>query len=359
MMTPPAAGLVLATRRELLDPHARVLLDVVAARGHRHWMLWVYHSGRYQLRIGIGAAMFGFTAGALRRIDPPSPDGPARHINGAARDLIRAKHGTKQSLAARGVTWVPEGRRFAADAVEAALAYAASLGGPVVVKPDRGSQGLNVAIDLTEPAAIRRAFLHAAAGRGGDAVVVERSLSGEMFRFFYAAPRVAGIRISRPPSVIGDGATSIAGLVAAKNAERLRRDAPGHYPIPLGAEVDAYLARSGRTRDSVPAAGEWVTLRLLPNASVGGDFVNVARDAFDSSYIARVEDTCARLGLMVAGLDTIIADRAQPASAATFAILEINNAPGIVTYAKPWEGPPYDVAGALVDLMERLAAETA
>lgn len=354
-----AAGLVLATRPDLLDPHARALLEVVAARGHRHWMLWLYRTGRYQLRIGIGDAVFGFAVGALRRVDPPAPDGHDRHINGPDRDRINAKHGTKLTLAAHGITCVPEGRHFAADAVVDALAYAAALGGPVCVKPDRGSQGVNVAIGLTDPAIIRRAFLHAAAGRGGGgAVVVERSLTGDMIRFYYAAPRVVGIRVSRPPRVIGDGASTIAALVAAKNRERRRRDAPGHKPIPLDADVDAYLARSGLSRASVPAAGEQVTLQLMCVSAAGGDYVNLAPEALHPSYAAFVEDVCARLGLTVVGLDTIVADRSQPLSSSNFAILEINNSPGVVTYDKPWEGPPQDVLGAVVDLMERLAAET-
>lgn len=358
MTVPPAAGIALATRPELLDPHARALLGVVAARGHRHWMLWLYRTGRFQLRIGIGAAVFGFASGALHRVDPAAPNGPPDHINGANRHRINAKQRTKETLAGHGVTCVPEGRRFAADGVAAALAYAAALGGPVCVKPDSGSQAVNVAIDLTDPAAIRSAFLRAAAGRGGKAVVVERSLSGEMIRFYYAAPRVVGIRISRPPSVIGDGVSTIAALVAAKNHERLRRDAPGHKPIPLNADVDAYLARSGLSRASVPAAGEPVTLQLMCVSAAGGDYVNLAPEALHPSYVAFVEDVCGRLGLTLVGLDTIVPDRTQPLTASNFTILEINNSPGVVTYDKPWEGPPQDVLGAVVDLLERLGAET-
>lgn len=359
MTVPPAVGLAVATQPDLLDPHARALLVALAPRGHRHWMVWLYQTGRYLLHAQIAEAVFSFAAGALRRIDPAAPNSRGRHINGAAHKTVRSKHAAKQTLTARGFTCFPEGRRFAPDEVEAALAYAAGLGGAVCVKPDLGTNGINVAIDLTEPAAIRAAFERAGGGLGGEAIVVERSLVGEMVRFVYVAPRVVGIRISRPPSVVGDGFTPIADLVAAKNRERLHRDRPGHYPIVVDANVEAYLARAGMTLDSVPAPGARVTLQLLPNAAVGGDFVNCAPAGIDPSYIAFVETICADLALKVAGLDTIITERARPASPATFAVLEINNSPGLVTYPDPWEGPPQDVAGAVVELMERLAAETA
>lgn len=353
---PPAIGLPVATRRELLDQHARALLDVISARGHRHWMVWLFHSGRYLLHIRIADAVFSFASGVLRRMDPAAPDGRGLHINGRAFESIHHKAATKRTLAAHGFTCFPEGRRFAPDEVEAALAYAAALGGPICVKPDGGSMGVNVTVDLTDPGAIRAAFARAASGRGGEAIVVERSLSGEVFRFFYVAPRVVGVRISRPPSVVGNGLTTIADLVAQKNRERLRRNLPSQYPIVIDAVVEAYLARFGLNLGSVPPAGVRVTLQLLPNVAVGGDFVNCAPNAIDPSYVALVEEICGRLGLRLAGLDTIVTDRARPASRDTFTVLEINNSPGLTTYASPWEGAPQDVVGPLVDLLERLAA---
>ncbi|MBP0650013.1 hypothetical protein J8J40_23500, partial [Mycobacterium tuberculosis] len=119
------------------------MLRAVARRGHEHWCHW-HFGGGCSLRLSIGGAVFDYASGVLRRVAPDAPDGRGRHVNGASFDTVYPKQGAKDFLAARGFS-VPEGRAFAPDAVEAALAYAATLGGPVCVKPNHGKKGINVA----------------------------------------------------------------------------------------------------------------------------------------------------------------------------------------------------------------------
>ncbi|MBP0573384.1 hypothetical protein J8J27_22050, partial [Mycobacterium tuberculosis] len=151
-------------------------------------------------------------------------------------------------------------------------------------------------------------------------------------RFFYVAPRVVGVKLSLPPNVVGDGATAIADLVAAKNRARDARRLPGHKHLVVDDDVQAFLALAGRTLASVPAAGERVFLRAISNGAVGADSIAFA-DALHPSYVALVEAIGASLApLQVAALDTVIADRAAPASPAGFAVLEVNNSPGVLPY---------------------------
>lgn len=355
------SGLTLPTRAEALDVHAGLVLRVAAARGHRHWMHWRFGDGRLLLRLRVGPAVFSYCAGALLRVPAATPNARGRHINGDAFDLVCSKHATKAALAARGFTTFPEGRRFAAADVAAAVAYAVTLGGPICVKPEFGTKGTNVAAGLTQPDEIRAAFQRAAGGPGGEAVVVERSLVGEVIRFFYTAPKIVGVRVSRPPSVVGDGVSTLTALIAAKNVERVRRGLPGHKPLVADADTIAHLARSGMTLASIPPAGATTMLRPQSNNSVGADSLNCGPDDLHPSHIALVEAICASLApLQVAAVDTIVTDRAKPAGPDSFSVLEINNSPGFITFPYPWEGAPQDIAAALVDLMERVAAgETA
>lgn len=349
-------GLPQPTDPARLDPHARELLCAAAARGHRHWMLWPYGETTCLLRVAIGDTVFGYSGGVLRRMDPGAPNGRGRHINGRGFQTAQSKQATREALAACGCA-VPEGRGFAPDAVAAALAYAADLGGPVCVKPDRGQRGVNVAPGLTEPDDIARAFQRAAAGPGGEAVVVERSLTGDLIRFFYVAPRVVGIKLSRPASVVGDGFSSIAALIADKNRERARRRCLGHRDLVADDDVLAWLARAGRDLASVPGPGERVFLRGVSNAAAGGDTI-ACPERVHPSYAIRVAEVCAALDpLRLAALDTLIADPGRPLSPETFAVLEVNNSPDVLSYLYPWEGPRQDVVGPILDLMERLAAE--
>lgn len=349
-------GLPQPTDPARLDPHAREVLRVAAARGHRHWMLWPYGDTTCLLRVAIGDTVFGYAGGVLRRMDPGAPNGRGRHINGRGFRTAQSKQATRVALAACGCP-VPEGRSFAPDAVAAALAYAAALGGPVCVKPDRGQRGVNVAPGLTDPDAIARAFVCAAAGPGGEAVVVEQSLEGDLIRFFYVEPRVVGVKLSRPASVVGDGFSSIAALIADKNRARARRHCLGHRDLVGDDDVLAWLARAGRDLSSVPGPGERVFLRGVSNAAAGGDTI-ACPDTVHPSYAARVAEVCAALApLRLAALDTIIADPSRPLATDGFAVLEVNNSPDVLSYLYPWEGPRQDVVIPIVDLMQRLAAE--
>lgn len=358
-MDDAAIGLPQPTDPARLDPHAREVLRVAAARGHRHWMLWPYGESTCLLRVAIGDTVFGYAGGVLRRMDPDAPNGRGRHINGRGFLTAQSKQATREALAACGCA-VPEGRSFAPDAVAAALAYAADLGGPVCVKPDRGQRGVNVAPGLTAPDAIARAFARAAAGPGGEAVVIEQSLAGDLIRFFYVAPRVVGVKLSRPASVVGDGFSSIAALIADKNRERARRHCHGHRDLVADDDVRAWLARSGRDLASVPGPGERVFLRGVSNAAAGGDTI-ACPERVHHSYVDQVAAVCAALApLKLAALDTLIADPGQPLTATGFAVLEVNNSPDVLSYLHPWEGPRQDVVGPILDLMQRLAAgETA
>jgi D-alanine-D-alanine ligase-like ATP-grasp enzyme len=347
-------GLPQPTDPARLDPHARELLSVAAARGHRHWMLWPYGGGPCLLRVAIGDVVFGYSGGMLRRMDPGAPNGRGRHINGRAFNIAHSKQATRAFLLEHGFA-APQGRSFAPDEVVAALAFAETLAGPVCVKPEFGQTGIGVAPDLIGPDAIRTAFARAGAGFGGEAVVVERSLAGAVIRFFYVAPRVVGVKLSRPASVVGDGFTPIGDLILAKNQERDRRGRIGHRHILADADVVAYLARTSRDLATVPSPGERVFLRAVSNAATGADTI-ACPGAVHPGHIAEVEAICAALApLKIAALDTIIADPAAPPRSGAFAVLEINNSPDVLSYLYPWEGPRQDVVGPIVDLMQRIA----
>lgn len=351
-------GLVVPVEPLQLDTHAREVLRVARDRGHACFMVWLLDrdARRYRLGIRIGGAVFGYRSGALRRLDPNFPAARGVHVNAGAFQTVISKQGTRDYLAERGFP-APEGRVFDAHETDAALAYAEALGWPVCVKPDIGKKGLFVVPGLDDAEAVRAAFTAAAGFH--PKVVVERSLVGEVIRFFYVEPRVVGVKISMPPNVIGDGVSDVATLIGRKNAEREVRQLPGHKPIVVNDELHAHLASQGLDLDSVPVAGQRLLLRAVSNGAVGADTIECA-DAIHPSYSALVEEICRSFpGLRIAALDTIVTDRMLPASAETFAVLEINNSPGVLPYLYPWEGRRQDICLAMIEMLERLAAETA
>ena len=94
-----------------------------------------------------------------------------------AESIAQDKHLTKMLLHAAGVP-VPNGR--VVETVEDALKAAEEIGSAVVIKPLDGNQGKGVAVNISTPEQITRAFNNAALI--SDEVIVERYLPGHDVR---------------------------------------------------------------------------------------------------------------------------------------------------------------------------------
>ncbi len=113
---------------------------------------------------------------------------------------------------------VPEGQQFMPQDVEAAWSFARALL-PVVVKPSVGAFSKNVTVRITTEAGFRAAFARAAQGRRFQ-VVVEAYIEGLDHRVLVVGDRVCGVVLRRYPSVVGNGADTVATLIDTSNDRR-------------------------------------------------------------------------------------------------------------------------------------------
>jgi cyanophycin synthetase len=265
-------------------------------------------------------------------------------------DIAADKMLAKQLLSGAGIP-VPDGvvAWSAADAAEAL----GRMGSPVVIKPRNGNHGVNVTVGVTTAAAAAAAYAQAAADGAG--AIVEAFVPGTDYRVLVVDGQVVAASELRPAAVTGDGASGIAELVAVVNADPRRGE--GHSraltKIKLDERALAHLETQGLSPASVPGAGQVVTLRRNANLSTGG----TSRDVTDLVH-DDVADVCRRaaavVGLDVCGIDVRLADIAAPLrcsghDTAAGAVIEINACPGLRMHLSPAEGPPRDVAGAVVD----------
>jgi cyanophycin synthetase len=263
-----------------------------------------------------------------------------------AVDTAANKSLTKDLLAAAGIS-VPHGVtvRTREDAVEAA----ARLRAPVVVKPLDAAQGKGVFLDLHTPEDVGRAFKCARAL--SSAVIVEEQLVGRDYRVLIVAGRVVAASERTPAQVSGDGTRTIGQLIEQVNSDPRRGDDHDNcltkiVPCPA---MFARLERLGLTLDSVPEAGQPVTLLDTANLSKGG----TARDVTDHIHpsIARMCERAARIvGLDICGVDLIAADITRPLNRGG-GIVELNAAPGLRMHLAPSEGRPRDVAAPIIDAL--------
>jgi cyanophycin synthetase len=261
---------------------------------------------------------------------------------------VAGDKGLTKTILARAAIPVPDG--VCARSEGEAVAALARLGAPVAVKPRDGNQGKGVSLRLRTPADVAAAFRRAR--EYSSEVIVEEQFLGRDYRLLVVAGRLVAAAERLPAHVVGDGRSTIDELVARENANPLRG---GGHDRPLSRIVldgcaTAFLARCGRRRDDVPAAGERVFLRETANLSTGG----IARDVTDEVHpdTARLCERAARLiGLDVCGIDLITPDIAEPLPEAHAGILELNASPGIRMHHHPTSGRPRDVGGAIVDAL--------
>ena len=266
----------------------------------------------------------------------------------AAREVTNDKELTAELLRRHGLP-VARGATFTADAVEEAVTFAASIAGPVVVKPRFGRGGKGVATQLVGSETVRGAI--AALERtpfAGQDFVVEEHIEGADYRVLVVAGEAASVLLRRPASVVGDGRACIGDLVVRKNALRRANPHLMWRPILLRADVHAHLAREGRSLESVPAAGEEVMLRGTANISQGGDSVEVLDEVHPS--LLEIARAAAGMidGLDYVGIDLLLADHTLALADQRGIISELNATPGIGGHRYPLFGSSRDVFDRVV-----------
>lgn len=250
---------------------------------------------------------------------------------------------------------VPHGAAFARDALdEAEVFFKTLLSSPdgACVKPADGRLGELVHLRVRDINAFRVAF--AAIAERHERILVEEMVPGTVFRFLCLAGRVVAVRYGQPVSVEGDGIHTIADLVRLKNAERQLN--PGHnyaYQLGLGPSERRALEQAGLNSRDVPERGTKVLLGALSNIHQGAESIDVS-DAVHASYVTLVENAIGHFpGMILCGADVAIPDVSQPETSDNYHILELNSGPDFSSHHYPWRGQPRDIAGAIIDYLQR------
>lgn len=211
---------------------------------------------------------------------------------------------------------------------KAACKYANSLGFPLIVKPNSGSQGKGVFLVHNE-----RQFRSALTSVFAldRVVLVQERVVGNDFRIVVLDSNVISAYQRIPLNVIGDGRSTIRGLLRKKQTEfisasrdtRLRMD---------DVRIRMKLREQRLSFDSVLKAGHRVYLLDNANLSSGGDALDVTdrmHPAFKKFAVKLSRD----MGLRLCAVD-IMVDGDITKSPNKFWILEINSAPGLDHYAQ-------------------------
>jgi cyanophycin synthetase len=272
----------------------------------------------------------------------------------AALERALDKEGSHRLLSEAGVA-VPEQVSFNLADLEPALSALEIGGGSWVVKPAGGTssgQGITTGIRTAED--LLRAAVRAARS-DSSGLLLERQAGGEEYRLLLLDGEPIGLVRRFPPSVVGDGRSSIAERVLAENRDRLAAGGEAGLKI-ITLDLDALLAlqRAGLSPASVPAAGERVAIKESRSQSGAADVETVPLSALSDELVAEAVAAAEAVGLRLAGIDLATPDLDTSLGAAGGAVIEINGTPGLHYHYLVRE--PERAERVAVPILERLLA---
>lgn len=215
----------------------------------------------------------------------------------------------------------------------------------IVVKPEDSEKSQGVTVNITDMEHLKTAVT--AAGEYSDQVILQKQLSGKLYRVLVIGGKLCAVSHRRAAFVVGDGVMTVRALIHEKNKHPWRTD-DGRLLTKISLhDAEDYV---GLERlDSIPEKGEEVILSAIDSISRGGEAADVT-DSIHSDYVALVERVAQELGLPSCGLDIMTDDIAQPLPSEMLPILEINSMPGFKMHYYPTAGgEPRDVASVLLD----------
>jgi pimeloyl-ACP methyl ester carboxylesterase/membrane protein DedA with SNARE-associated domain len=307
-----AAGLAIA----LVLAVQRLALPALRYRGRRlllaRWRRWL--RWEFWPIWAIYAAIVPFVAGlALRHrgLRLPLLANPGIALGGLAGESKAEILGALDPPAELGLALavLPDGWTQH-ERLERAAAFAAEHGFPIVVKPDVGERGFDVAI-----ARDRTAFEREVAQREGRVLLQEYAPGDEYGIYYVRMPgephgRVLSIAEKRMPVLEGDGVRDIEGLIledprTLPNAKRL-------------------LAANAPRLGEVPAAGERVAVVELGTHSRGCQFLD-ANALWSEALEARFDELSRGFdGFFLGRFDVRTLDVEAFAAGGAFKVIELN-----------------------------------
>jgi D-alanine-D-alanine ligase-like ATP-grasp enzyme len=246
--------------------------------------------------------------------------------------VSRDKAHTKSALSQCGIATIP-GKLFFLSKLyaqfrppgrelEDARALFSSLETPRFCKPNLGSRG-----DFAEVVTGTEGFENylARVRQRYDAILVEPVLAGDEYRVFCLDGEVIFATLKAEFLLKGDGVSTIAALVTAKN-----RELEGHAvsPIDLESFSKQLMAMHKLAPGHVLAAGQSLAMPARRNLSAAGDVQGLILDV-PQPLADLAKRAAAAISLRVSGVD--IFDISPNRDLSKLVVIEINGNPSIAT----------------------------
>lgn len=199
---------------------------------------------------------------------------------------------------------------------------------PCVVKP---AAGTGAGAGVTTGIKSRRQFINAtiAAAAHCDELLIEQQIAGRTLRLLYLDGKLLDAVERRPPTVVGNGQSTIAQLVQNANAIRLRNGSnAAQVFLRRDLDMQRTLREQGLNWHAVPEHGRVVRVKTVINDNAAADNVSVIHDVSDE-IVAAGRLAAEAFAVRLAGVDVVTPDMTAGLDSSGGVILEINTVPGL------------------------------
>jgi len=269
-------------------------------------------------------------------------------VTNEAVEIGSDKFQTKKVLTTQNIP-VPKGRSFDQQADRSTIvAYAESLGYPVVIKPIDGSFGRGVFTNVMSEAELVEGLNYIRTILETEELVVEKHITGKEYRIYVVNDQVVGAINRIPANIEGDGLRTISALIKEKNKQRDLNPRLFSCPIVVNDELNGFIELKGYTINEVPKKGEIIYLNNTSNISQGGDSIDVLDELPNEIKQTAIEALQAIPGLDHGAVDLII-DQNETDISMAGTVLELNPTSQIGSLIFPMTGIARDIPAAIID----------
>lgn len=240
--------------------------------------------------------------------------------------IFSHKFHSNQFLSTHGI---PVPKQLLVSSKEAAIEASQIIGFPIVIKPAAQEQGRGVAAGILSSSEFNHAYDRAR--KYGKDIIVEEFCVGKEYRITMLHDEVLKIVRRQPPSIIGDGVSTIEQLIIQENKKNIDIFGRNSLKNPFNFKDETLLAlkNQGLSLCDIPVLNHEVPIRLVANISRGGlqELIDISSVHLDNIHLFKRIATISRLGLC--GIDIIFYDISMSWIHYPSHVIEINHRPQI------------------------------
>ena len=275
-------------------------------------------------------------------LDVTRPD----NTSSIATTITINKELTKIFLQKHGLPSVPS-ETF--DNFEDAAKYFKQIDFPCVVKPVDGGGGRGVNLNIKSLDDLKEAVKDSQSYN--SSFLIERMLEGDDYRCLCIGCKVVSISKRVPPSVVGNGKSTVEELIDQINSTRSDKRTGMLSKIPKDPHLISHLKKQGLNLNDVLELNKKVFVRQNANLNTGGFSINYPVNKLHIKTKQAIEKAAKLVGLQVTGVDVMCRDLSEELSEDNGNIIEMNAKPRFRMHEAPLEGDPVPVSDYLIDFL--------